>query len=569
MSSLQEQLSVAPAGQGWQIGEFKLWQSTQEDIILFIRQRPQLSIRSDGRYQAALTVLRQWQQGKDTITGGIITFATTLAHPYNAAFEQLQQHWRQELTKRGYTNAERVKFLPLPVQSLKTDLKIDSTLGQLEHSNDLDSATTIDSTQYFSIKLSDRGTQQYLDGIQLRRPVSGILDISYEYPQTLPAMTVRVKVHGKKIFETVKINLNKNRDQTYYGNVEEVDHLWQKLLEEDSIEIILPNNLTPDLGMEPQRLITTFTNQVKQHLIDQLFTTQPDPFARENAVLYLFKWRKQSEAIEVSLELSVNGWTWLKAQTSVELTTLLGTIDISYAKTVYQEVALPILVTVKGHPLIRTVALSLSASEGMSPQALTFGSDGGSRDFLITTRNPNSITLQYQAQITFTSAKWSLVEISKTVTIAEGGQRILLQPGQWIRQVMIHLMAREGNQTKAINDLPKGEYLVANCTYQAPHLTRPIKESARLAPREPLQFTYLQDPQGRFGQLKCSVMGFLNGQMIRTAETIIQDGETNVFVLIDRNGVQLISRNTATPEDDEFAQTLLQAQSRPLIMNGV
>jgi hypothetical protein len=57
--------------------------------------------------------------------------------------------------------------------------------------------------------------------------------------------------------------------------------------------------------------------------------------------------------------------------------------------------------------------------------------------------------------------------------------------------------------------------------------------------------------------------------MIRTAETIIQDGETNVFVLIDRNGVQLISRNTATPEDDEFAQTLLQAQSRPLIMNGV
>ncbi|NEO47034.1 MAG: hypothetical protein F6K55_24105 [Moorea sp. SIO4A3] len=157
----------------------------------------------------------------------------------------------------------------------------------------------------------------------------------------------------------------------------------------------------------------------------------------------------------------------------------------------------------------------------------------------------------------FTLAKWPVIEVEGAATVAEGGNQILLEPGKWICNLMIHLQIREGDQTKPPAELPRGDYLVVNISYNGPHLSTRIRESARISPLAPMRFTYLQDPKGRSSQLYLSANGVLDGQMIRVRQQRIHPDEENVYLLASHNGVQIVSQESPLPENNHSARRLL------------
>lgn len=67
---LREELGVAMSGVKWDVADYKLWQSTRDDIILFTPKQPKLATGSDGRYQCAVSQFRQQVDDTYKITGG-------------------------------------------------------------------------------------------------------------------------------------------------------------------------------------------------------------------------------------------------------------------------------------------------------------------------------------------------------------------------------------------------------------------------------------------------------------------------------------------------------------------
>jgi hypothetical protein len=80
---LQQELGVAMSGVKWDIGNFKLWQSQDPNVVLFVPRQPSLAIGSDGRYQVAVTQFRQQKDATYKITGGSGMFTITSAVQYN------------------------------------------------------------------------------------------------------------------------------------------------------------------------------------------------------------------------------------------------------------------------------------------------------------------------------------------------------------------------------------------------------------------------------------------------------------------------------------------------------
>src|ERR1700674_4671772 len=94
---LSESLGVAESGVAWDVGNFKLFQSTRPDVALFITKQPEL-IRNppppagDGRYSIAVSSYTQQQpDGSIKITGGSAIFGITSAIQFDPKSLQAAQ----------------------------------------------------------------------------------------------------------------------------------------------------------------------------------------------------------------------------------------------------------------------------------------------------------------------------------------------------------------------------------------------------------------------------------------------------------------------------------------------
>ncbi|MEH7505806.1 hypothetical protein V7152_28280 [Neobacillus drentensis] len=72
----------------------------------------------------------------------------------------------------------------------------------------------------------------------------------------------------------------------------------------------------------------------------------------------------------------------------------------------------------------------------------------------------------------------------------------------------------------------------------------PIKDSARISSLELLEFSYPLDPVSRTGQAKFSAFGKIGGIDVNAEEQPINFDEGPVFILADKNGIQLVSRDS-------------------------
>ena len=126
--SLQEQLGVASNAIYWDVGRFRLWQSTVPEVILYVARDMGLAKEDSGRYRAAFTEVRRWSGGSYEVMGGsaILGVFGDLSIEEEGTRE-LEEQWARVVLNMGYKGAMRPRFLPLPVRDVRLMAIIDAS----------------------------------------------------------------------------------------------------------------------------------------------------------------------------------------------------------------------------------------------------------------------------------------------------------------------------------------------------------------------------------------------------------------------------------------------------------
>jgi hypothetical protein len=568
-SFLQSEFGVAMSGVKWDIGNFKLWQSTQPDTILFTPRQPVLAKGENGRYQIAVSSYRQQADGTYKITGGSAIFTITSALQYDARkFQQLQDQWRAEM---GPTAPRNPKFVPLNVQKGEAQVLINPVSGKPDEAHNNKDVGTPGGTNSFLVELTDLGAQEWAQGIKNKTAIPAGVKFMYEYLRLMPTVGAAVTVHGSRVFQHLSAALDVSVQGVYYGGSAKIEAAWEDMTRKGDVEVTFFGQMPPELESIRTEMVTTFSNQAREQLFKSLFEPKPDIKPAEpgktsgafGGANFALKWRRESETTDLSLTLKFEGWTWLKASMDADLTTLFAELDPSYVTEVQTEQSFPASIVVDTDPMLSNVATTINfAPAGHSPEAPVFGAAGGNERFTVTAQNPNDVKVSYSAQVSFTPSKWPVIQTSGTGTVAQGGQQILLKPSAWIGRHMIYMFVRDGNRIKSSTELTENDYLILNVSYNGPHLPKPINDSGRMTPLEPIEFSYPLDPQGRPGQAKFSAFGVIDGQLVRSKEQPINFDEEAVFVLAGRDGISLVSQASVIGETDDLAQRLKEAGKR-------
>lgn len=570
---LKEEMGVAMSGVKWDIGNYKLWQSTSPDVILFTPRQPTLAINPvNGRYQAAVSQFRQQQEGTYKITGGSAIFTITSAIQYDQSeFERLKQQWLSEMSAIGPPPPRNPRFIPLNVQKGDAQMLINPLSGTPNVAHNERDVGTPGGTNSFLVELTELGAQEWTQGIKNRTAIPAGVKFMYEYLRMMPDVGAEVVVYGDRTFRHISGELNVSVNGFYYGGSAQIEALWEKMERDGTVEITFIGTLPPELEEIRQDLVTTFANQAREQLFNSLFEPKPDVEPAEagdsggifGGANFAFKYHQESEVTDLRLTLRFQGWTWLRASMDADLTTLLHELDDSYVSEVNTQMSFPASVVVDSDPQLESVAISWSASEGKAPEAPVFGSEGGNVQYVVTSLTPDDVEIRYRAKVNFLPASWPVIETNGVQTVLNGGNQTVLKPSSWIGRHMIYMYVREGNEIKFVDI--EGDHLVCNVSYQGPHLPNPIKASAKITPFEPLEFSYPMSPDGRHGEARFSAFGVIGGRMVRATEQPINFDEEAVFILASSDGVQLVSESAVFAESDQLASRLLKSKGRPLV----
>lgn len=572
---LQDELGVAMSGHKWDIGNFRLWQSVRPDIVLFTPRQPHLAKGENGRYQVAVSQFRQ-QAESYKITGGTAVFTVTSALQYDAdAFEALKEQWMNEMASVGPEPPRNPRFIPLNTQKAKAQVLINPQSGEPDEAHNDRDIGTPGGTNSFLVSLTWAGAQEWVQGIRQGTAIPAGVKMTYEYLRMLPDVGARVEIRAESIFTHFSASLNA-RGGVLFGKSAQIDAAWERMRREGDVKVtFIGRGLPPELEDIRQELVNTFIEQVQQRIFDRLFEPKPDVEDAQagssgglfGGVNFAAKFRRVEDITNVSQTIRFKGWTWLMGSMDADLTALFSELDESYVTEVNTEMSFPASVVVDSDPQLETTAISWSASEGKAPETPVFGTDGGTASFLVTSSNPNDVQISYDARVNFVPSPWPIISTSGSAKVSEGGNQIVIKPASWIGRHKIYLFVRDGEEIvfDPNSDLLSNSYLVANVSYTGPHLSRPITASAKIAPSEPLTFSYPLSPTGERGTAKFSAFGAIGGRMVRASEVPINFDEEGVYILASPDSVQLVSEAAVVPESDRLATELMRMKGRPLI----
>lgn len=579
---LQKELGVAMSGVKWDIGNYKLWQSTHDDVILFTTKQPVLAKGANGRYQIAVSQFRQQVDDTYKITGGSAVFTVTSAVQHDhQAFEQLKEQWRSEMAAVGPAPPANPKFFPLNTQRGTAQVLINPLSGEPHVAHNDKDIGTPGGTNSFLVQLTDLGAQEWVQGIRTGTAIPAGVKMMYEYLRMLPDVGAVVKIHSSKIFKHFSTSLKVSARGFFYGGSAQIDAAWEKMKREGDITVeFIGTGLSPDLEKIRQELVNTFISQVQQRIFDSLFEPKPkveDAKAGKSGGFFgganfAAKFKRVEDITDVSQEIRFKGWTWLKASMDADLTTLFSELDDSYVTEVNTEMSSPATIVVDSDPQLETTAVSWSASEGKSPESPVFGETGGTERFIVTSANTNDVEISWRAQVNFKPSDWPIVEASGSATIGEGGNQVIIKPSAWIGRHMIYLFIRDGDEVIFDPTQLQNVRLIANVSYNGPHLSRAITASQQITPFEPLSFSYPLSPVGERGSAKFSAFGVIGGKIVQAREIPINFDEESVFILASREGIELASQAAmgleSSRRNDQLASELLSRSSRPFFSNG-
>jgi hypothetical protein len=566
---LSPQTGVSMSGVFWDIGPFKLWQSTSPGVVLFTPKQPTLALGPDGRYQVAVSSYRQQQDGTYKITGGAAAFTVTTALQYDpAAMDRLKEEWRRHLREQnGPTNPI---FVPLNARKAEAVVLMGAQSGKphAEHNNR--DAGTPGGSNSFLIELTALGAQEWSQAIRNHTNVPADVKLSFEYLRMLPLIGARVKLSGSKVFEHFSVSANASVTAGWYGGSAKVDAAWEEMRRSTAVTVELDGVAdTPELEKLRNELVTTFLKQAQQQWDKLLFEPAPNVDAAQagntggifGGANVAFKYKKASDLVDQELNLQFRGLTWLKASMDTTVGALFSPLDDSYVTDVNQELSFPSTVVVDADDQVEQVAVSWSASEGHGPESPVFDGKGGIQSYIVTAKDPDAVKVKYTAKVNFGPPSWPIIEQSGELT----EKTLVIKPSSWIGRNYIYLFIRDGNGIKLDNI--ERDYLVCNVSYTGAHLKAPIKASARITPDMPLEFTYPLSSTRERGIVKFSAFGVIGGQLVQSREQTISVDEEAVFLLADQKTVTAVSRSAVMPESDSLAQNLMAAAGRPVIVD--
>ncbi len=578
---LKKELGVAMSGVKWDIGNFKLWQSTDPNIILFTPKQPVLAKNANGRYQFGVTQFRQQVDDTYKITGGSGIFTITSAIQFTPEeFDTLTKQWKTEMLASQYRDKvpANPRFIPLNVRKGTAEVLINPVSGTPDEAHNNVEIGTPGGANSFLINLTELGAQEWVSGIKNQSIIPAGVKIMYEYLRMMPTIGATVKVHGRRFFRHISTDLNVKVGGRLFGGSAQISAAWEKMVRNGDVEItFIGNGLAPELEEIRQELVMTFADQAREQMFKQLFEPAPeveDAKAGNTRGLFgganfAFKYRKEEEITDLELELRFEGWTWLKASMDADLTSLISSLDNSYINEVNAQISAPTSIVVDADPILESVNVSMSASEGFVPKSPFFGVEGGVKNYTVTSQNINDVEVSYLAKVNFAPSNWPIIETQGKAKIGQGGNTAVVKPSAWVGRHHIFLFHHNGQMI--VPPSPQ-DYLVCNVSFEGPHLEHPIKDSAKISGFEPLQFSYPLSPDGRKGQAKFSAFGVVNGRFVisKQAQDISFDEEA-VFILVSSDGnIELVSQaslagESASRNDNSLATRLLTAGARPVI----
>lgn len=570
-SFLREELGVAMSGVKWDVAGYKLWQSVQPDVILFTPKQPVLAKGDNGRYQCAVTQFRQQADDTYKITGGSAIFTITSAIQHSAAaFKELKEQWMTEMTGLGPRPPSNPRFVPLNVQKGTAQVLINPVSGVPNQAHTDANIGTPGGTNSFLVELTELGAQEWASAIREGKAAPAGVKMMYEYLRMLPSVGARVTVFGRRMFQHISTELNVSYNGFFYGGSVNIEAAWEKMVRLGIVKIEFIGQLDPTLEEIRKNLVTTFADQARTQLFDSLFQPKPDIEEAQagdtrglfGGANFAFKYRREEEVTDLKLELRFEGWTWLKASMDANLTTLFADLDDSYVHDVNTQMSAPASIVIDSDPLLEQVAVSWTASEGQAPQSPIFGSEGGNVSYVVTSPHINDVQVDYRAKVNFAPARWPIIETTGSARMGAGGNQIAIKPASWVGRHMIYMFVSDGDKIKVVDI--ENDYLIVNVSFEGPHLSRAISESARITPLGPIEFSYPLSPEGRGGKAKFSAFGVIGGRLVRSAEQPINLDEEAVFILASPNDVQLVSQASILPERS-LASRLRAAGARPVI----
>jgi hypothetical protein len=552
ISSFNEGLGVATSGVSWDVGDFKLFQSSRADTILFTKKQPTLSKDAEGKYHFSLFIYSEQTDDTYKITGGSVIFTLTSAIQYSQEeLNKVKESWRTAIVSSGNGQNENPIFIPLRMESAKAQLLYDERIGtpHIAH-NDIEIGIQ-GGTNTFLINLTELGAQVCLQGIKEKKGLPFGVLFSYNYLRWLPRVSAEVRLDGKKAFEHFSTAFKTKYKNFFVAVRSEINTVWEKMHREGAITINFVGTGSPDVEKLKTELVTIFVEQAQKSWFGLLFEPTPDidPASSSGASSGFFgggthalKWVKIEDAVDLSLTINFDGWSPITQDTDVGGASLFTGVDESYVKEVQTQVSYPVSIVIDPDEMLENVGVSWNAKEGenqvSSPQSPVFTSEGGNKSYIVTSQKPDDVVISYTAEINYKPNNWPILKTEGSEKGKEGRQ-ISIKTASWVGRLSINMEIINGNAIVPHSQVSMDDYLTVNIMFEGPHLSVPIKESMRITPNEPLIFAYPIDIQGRPSKATMSIFGVVGGNLIQTSEQSLDLNTASINLLANKDGVEI------------------------------
>ncbi|MGZ3144434.1 hypothetical protein ACVDFE_21065 [Lentzea chajnantorensis] len=573
---LTESVPVSLSGALGTAGNYTLYNCDQPNLVLYVARQPRLMLDDRGKPGVAVTTYTTQQpDGSIKIASGAATIAVNTTPTMDAA--TIDQA-KALVAAQGIADPNLVRFHPLTTQKGKARLNLPTIAGASDQAHNERDVGTPGGSLSFMANLTEVGALEWAQGIRTGTGINGDITISYEYLRRMPDIGAEVRVHGRRMFEHFSAALDVSYNGFFFGGSAKIESAWDELTRNGTVEVVFFNQgLPPDLEALRQEMVKTFSQQAQKILFEQIFAPMPEvaPAQAEHGggffggAGFALKWKQQSDAIDFTQRIEFRGTTWLTQTMDISLAALFSGLDPACLTNVPAQQAFDSVVLVDADEQLESASVSLSYSEGSIPRAPVFGKEGGTERYTVVSTRPSDVVVNCVTQLNFATPRWPIVKDVQRRTVGEGGDQMVIKASASVGRTEIYLFVTENGRIVLNPTTPAEDFLVLNVSYEGPHLSAPLRDSARLDTATPVNFAYPLDLQGRPGVAKFSAFGQIGGRIRRAPETVIPPSDTAVFILADltTGTVRLVTSETQLPEAGDVALALVRGQARPIVVD--
>lgn len=571
---LTESVPVSLSGALGTVGNYNLFNCDQQNLVLYVARQPRLQLDERGKPGVAVTAYTTQQtDGSVKVTAGAATIGITTSPPMDAA---TIADARALVAAQGVADPNLVKFHPLTTQKGKALLNLPEIAGASDRKHNERDVGTPGGSLSFLANLTEVGALEWSQGIRTGRAINGDITIQYDYLRRMPDVGAEVRVHGSRVFEHLSAALDVSYNGFFYGGSAKLEAAWDDLQRNGSVEVVfLGQGLPPDLEAMRQEMVKTFAQQAQQMLFDQIFAPMPQVApAQANSgggifggANFALKWQKQTDAIDLTQRIEFRGTTWLTQTMDISLAALFSGLDPACLTEVPAQQAFDSVILVDADEQLASASVSMNWSEGRAPSAPVFGPEGGNQKFTVVSTHPSDVVVDCVTLLNYSAPRWPVVRSVQKATVREGGNQMVVKSSASVGRSELYLFVVENGKIVLNPTSPVEDFLVLNVSYEGPHLSAPLRDSARLDVVSPLTFAYPLDLQGRPGTAKFSAFGQIGGQLRRAPEKVIPPTDVAVFILADQStgALRLVTSADQLPEAGDVAAQLVKGQGRPVV----